>query len=253
MTTPKRPTREGPPIALGLCRVSTEEQADSGAGMGAQKDALEAEADRKAWVLELVLEAGVSAKDMRRRPILLDTLARLDAGEADILAVSKLDRLSRSVIDFATILERARKGGWAVVALDLGVDTSTPTGELVAGVMMQVAQWERRIIGQRTKDALKAKKAAGVRLGRPDALDASTRARIVSERISGRSYRAIADGLAEDGIPTAQGGTLWRASSVRAILASQAAAEPPRFCSLPDCLGVVFCDAPTHHAEEVAS
>ena len=46
-------------------------------------------------------------------------------------------------------MERSRKEGWALVALDLGVDTSTPTGEVMAGVLALFAQFERRLIGQR--------------------------------------------------------------------------------------------------------
>ena len=54
-----------------------------------------------------------------------------------------------------------------MVALDLGIDMSTPAGEFLASVMASAAQWERRIIGVRTREALAAKRAAGVRLGRP--------------------------------------------------------------------------------------
>lgn len=223
MTTPKRPTREGPPIALGYRRVSTDEQANSGAGLAAQTTTLQFAAERSEWDLELIPEEAVSAKDMKHRPILLEVLRRLDAGEADILVVSKLDRLSRSVPDFGSILERAQKNGWAVVALDLGVDTTTPTGELVANIMIAVAQWERRIIGQRTREGLAEKKAAGVRLGRPDALPVEVRERIHAERAAGRSMAAIADGLYCDGVPTARGGTVWHKSAVRAVLNAQSA------------------------------
>jgi hypothetical protein len=73
----------------------------------------------------------------------------------------------RSVIDFARVLEEARKRKFNVVALDLGLDLSTPQGELVANVRASVAQWERRIIGVRTKEALPVKKAQGVRISRP--------------------------------------------------------------------------------------
>jgi hypothetical protein len=74
--------------------------------------------------------------------------------------VAKLDRLSRSVVDAGRLLEEARKGGFNIVALDLGLDLSTPTGELVANVLAAVAQWERRMIGVRTSEALQVKIAA---------------------------------------------------------------------------------------------
>ena len=59
------------------------------------------------------------------------------------------------------LLEDARKRGYNVVALDLGVDLSTPAGEMVANVMVTFAQYERHLIGQRTREALAVKRAQG--------------------------------------------------------------------------------------------
>jgi hypothetical protein len=67
--------------------------------------------------------------------------------EGVVLAVAKLDRLSRSVLDFAQLMVRARDLGWGLVALDLGVDTTTTSGRFVANVMVSVAEWEPDIIG----------------------------------------------------------------------------------------------------------
>ena len=108
---------------------------------------------------------------------LSEALRTIEGGEADALVVAKLDRLSRSLIDFAGLIERSRRRGWAIVVLDLGVDTTTPVGELVANVMAAVAQWERRAIGQRTREALAVRRAQGVRLGRPRAIPPDVRAR----------------------------------------------------------------------------
>ncbi|GAA4971696.1 recombinase family protein [Kineococcus glutinatus] len=211
-----------PPRVIGYLRVSTEEQANSGAGLAAQRAALEAEADRRGWEVEFLEDAGVSAKDMKR-PALTEALARLDAHKADVLMVTKVDRLSRSLGDFTRVLERAERRRWSVVCLDLGVDTSSPTGELLANIVASTAQYERRLIGQRTKDALAAKKAAGVRLGRPQTLPAEVVQRVVTERDAGRSWQAIADGLTADALPTARGGAAWTFSSTRAVYNSQAA------------------------------
>src|SRR5581483_3445214 len=106
--------------------------------------------------------------------------------------------LSRSVIDFARVLEEARKRGFNVVALDLGLDLSTPQGELVANVLASVAQWERRIIGQRTREALAVKKRQGVAIGRPPTLPASVVKRIKRQRKAGKTYAAIAHALNRD-------------------------------------------------------
>jgi DNA invertase Pin-like site-specific DNA recombinase len=60
---------------------------------------------------------------------------------AKALVVAKLDRLSRSLLDFASIMERAEKKGWSLAALDVGVDTMTPAGEMIANVMATFAQF----------------------------------------------------------------------------------------------------------------
>lgn len=210
-----------PPKAIGYCRVSTGEQVNSGAGLDAQRAALQAEADRRGWSLELIVEDGLSAKDLNR-PELMTALARLDAGMADVLMVSKLDRLSRSVKDFGGLLERASKKKWSVLCLDLGVDTTTPVGEFTANVVVSASQYERRLIGQRTKDALAAKKAAGVRLGRPRLLPPEVVAGIVRAKAAGGSLAGIARDLTAQGVPTAQGGKRWYPSTVAAVLRSAA-------------------------------
>ena len=74
--------------------------------------------------------------------------------QASVLMVAKLDRLTRSVPQAYEVMDRSRRNGWALVALDLGVDTTTPAGEMMAGVACVFAQFERRLISQRTRDAL---------------------------------------------------------------------------------------------------
>ena len=61
-------------------------------------------------------------------------------------------------------MERSPRQGWAIVALDLNIDTSTPSGEVMANVLASVAVFERRLIGQRTRDRLAIKRARGVQL-----------------------------------------------------------------------------------------
>ena len=128
-----------------------------------------------------------------------------------------------TIVLFAEIMRRAQAEGWNLVALDLGIDLSTPAGEFLASVMASAAQWERRIIGQRTREALAAKKAAGVVLGRPRLLPDPVVARMVDERRSGRTLTAIADGLNDDQVPTAQGGVRWYPGTVRKVLLSASA------------------------------
>jgi DNA invertase Pin-like site-specific DNA recombinase len=142
----------------------------------------------------------------------------LEAGEAKALVAAKLDRFSRSMLDFAALMATSQKQHWALVALDCAVDTSTPPGEAMAHVLATFGQFERRLIGQRTKEALAAKKAAGVRLGRPPTVPQSVVRRMQRQRARGDSLRKIAEDLNEASVPTAQGSARWYAATVRHVL-----------------------------------
>ncbi|WP_420110744.1 recombinase family protein [Pseudactinotalea sp.] len=198
----------------GYLRVST---ADQEYGIDAQRAAIETEASRRGWQVTFYDDAGRSGRDTTR-PGLQEALRALQAGEEQVLVVSKLDRLSRSVADFATLMDKARQQSWAVVALDLGIETTPRSGDLVANIMISIAQWERRIIGQRTREGLAAAKAKGVRLGSPVLLPAEVEARIVAEREQGASLRAIADGLNAEAVPLPGRGKRWLPGSVKAVL-----------------------------------
>ncbi len=204
---------------IGYLRVSTAEQHDSGLGMEDQRLRIAAEADRRGWNVHWAQDGGYSAKDLNR-PGITEALAMLRSGQADTLCVAKLDRLSRSLMDFAGLMERARKEGWNLVALDLGIDLSTPNGALMANVFASFAEYERRLISQRTRDALAVLRAQGAVLGRPVALPAQVRAHIGRWRAAGASLGSIAAELNRSGTPTAHGGARWYPSTVRSVLRS---------------------------------
>jgi DNA invertase Pin-like site-specific DNA recombinase len=206
---------------VGYVRVSTQDQADSGLGMAAQKARIAAEAKVRGWDVVWLVDDGYSAKTLDR-PAMQRALGMLAKGEADALVVAKLDRLSRSVVDFANTLGTSQKQGWAVVLLDLAVDTSTPNGKLVAGLMSTIAEWERDIIAQRTRDALAAAKARGQRLGRPRETPDAVVARVVAMHAAGTSAHHIAQALTRDGVPTTRGAAQWRASTVRRLIRGHA-------------------------------
>jgi DNA invertase Pin-like site-specific DNA recombinase len=165
-------------------------------------------------------DAGISAKSLSGRPALAEALRVVSEDEADVLAVAKLDRLSRSLLDFAGLMARAHAEQWALVALDVDVDMTTPGGRLVANVMASVAEWERETIAARTRDALSAKRAQGVVLGRPRTVSSEAVARVRELRDAGLTLSACADQLTAESVPTAQGGRRWYASTVRQVLMS---------------------------------
>jgi DNA invertase Pin-like site-specific DNA recombinase len=212
-------TNEGPRTAVGYLRVSTAGQVQSGAGLEDQRQAIRSECERRGWYLTRVwADDAVSGRSIDRRPALQDALDALGGGEASVLVTSKLDRLSRSVLDFAALMARAEREGWAIVVLDVNVDTSTPSGEMLAHVVASFAQYERRLISERTRRALAVKRAEGVQLGRPRSIPENVRSRIVAMRSQGLTYRAIADVLNVDDVPRGQRGTKWWPSTIQHVL-----------------------------------
>lgn len=175
-------------------RVSTDQQATEGAG-------LEHGAPASLYEGERGLESFPVVHRLAGDPV-----------------VAKLDRLTRSLLDFASILERSRRRGWSLVALDLNVDTSTPAGEMLASVVASVAQYERRLIGARTRDAMAAHKRQGARYGHPSTIPSRVRRYVRRLRRAGQPLDRIAARLNARNIPTGQGEQRWRKSSVAVVL-----------------------------------
>jgi len=208
-------------IAFGYVRVSTAEQAVGGLGLDAQRHAIRTACHQKGWVLQAVYEdAGVSSIAVYR-PGLVSALAACRAHDDALLIVAKLDRLSRSMLEFATLVEGMKNESWRLVALDLGVDTTSPNGEFVANVMSSFAQFERQMISVRTREALAAARERGITLGRPSKVPESIRAQILQLHDEGHAASSIARRLEKSGITAPMGGDRWHTSSVTRILASQ--------------------------------
>ena len=205
-----------PTVAIAYCRVSTTKQEEKHS-LDDQEMVLRGLAMARGWEVVVVREVE-SAKALSSRPLLVEALRSLDSGKAHVLMAVRLDRLSRSVADFTQLMDRADRRGWDLHVADLGLDTSTPSGRLVAQVLAATAEHERRLIGERTKEGLRAAKAKGIRLGRPDALSEETRSWILSMRSEGMSFREISETLNESDVPTAHGGKKWHASTVRSVV-----------------------------------
>ncbi len=240
-----RPERERP-LALAYIRVSTREQADEGASLPAQRAKLIAECERRGWDCEIVADEGVSAKNVAGRPGMVGALKRLDAGEADVLVAVRLDRISRSVLDFGAMLERSARHGWSLSLLDMDLDTSTPVGRLIAHVIAAVCQFEREQIAVRTKEGMVQRVSEGVVMGRPQEMCPELRDRIAAATAGGTSYAELARQLNAEDIPTPRGGR-WHASTVR-----RAAITPDRVCrcSSDGDVRVPAADCPRHSAAD---
>lgn len=216
-------------------RVSTEEQAQHGYGLDAQRTELERAAAYHRWeIVEFVTDEGASGKDLDR-PGLSHALEMIAAGDADGIAVAKLDRLSRSVVDFGDLLEWLLAADGTLAALDLQVDTSTPGGHLVGNVLMAVAEWERRTIAARTSAGLAAKRARGEAAGRPAIADHPELVERVQQLYAeGKTLSEIARVLTAEGWETVRGGTTWRASSLQVIVGYKRPPVRRRRAELPE-------------------
>ena len=115
-------------------------------------------------------------------------------GEFEAIIVVKLDRIMRSLAQLLDVLQDFEKRRISIITLDQGtIDMSSANSRLQISIIAMVAQWEREIISERTKEALRAKKARGEVLGRPSA-DFNLRMAALM-RIDGRSWEYIAAAL----------------------------------------------------------
>ncbi len=219
-------------------RVSTADQADCGVSLEAQAAKLTAYAavfDLE--VVEAIADAGESARSLNR-PGLQRALAMLKRGEADGLAVTKLDRLTRSVADWQTLIDGwfGERAGKQLFSVGDSIDTRTAAGRLVLNVLMSVAAWERETTGERTREALRHKIRNGERCGKirfgydlaadgkmlvPNVAEQQAIVLMTKLRDAGHTLRQIAAELSAHNIPTKESGTIWTHTAVGRILERQ--------------------------------
>jgi len=199
------------------CRVSTREQGISGLGIEAQKARCIAEVQARGWDIGMIVEEIQSAG--KKRPQLERALRLLDVHACEVLMVSRLDRLSRSVSEFGKLVERSQAKDWPIVVLDPSIDLSTASGRMCANVVASVAQWEREIGSQRTKEGLERAIARGTFTPPEPYGDRTTIRRIVRlHEEKEMSFNAIAKWLTAHDVPTPGGAAAWNHRTVGNIL-----------------------------------
>lgn len=222
-------------IVSGYVRVSTQEQADSGVSLAAQKEKVELYCRLHNLELACIYEdAGTSAKNMNR-PGLLQLLSALERKQIQGVVIVKLDRLSRSIADFNTLINRYFKERFVLHSVTDAINTETAAGRLVLNVMMSVAQWEREAIGERTSEALRHKQNKGEYIGGnipfgydilPDgklvtnATEQEVITIIISMKNNGFSFNRIAKELNGQG-KTTKHGRQWYAQTVSNVVSSK--------------------------------
>ena len=220
--------------AIGYIRVSTEQQADEGVSLAAQKAKIAAWCEVNDYALaEVYVDAGISGKSMDKRQGLRDALAAVKKG--GVLVVYSLSRLARSTKDTLAISEQLDKAGADLVSLSEKIDTTGAAGKMMFRMLAVLAEFERDVIAERTKSAMNHKKSVGdVYSPTPfgfEAIDGKlqqveSEAVVVSEilamRNQGTTLSAIADSLNNRGIEGKRGGK-WFPSTVRYLIQRQAA------------------------------
>jgi site-specific DNA recombinase len=217
---------------VGYIRVSTDKQADRGVSLDAQAEKIRAMAVvHGGELIDTIVDGGESAKSLNR-PGMTRLLALVDSGDVKSVIVAKLDRLTRSVKDLCTLLERFERRGVALVSVAESLDTGSAAGRLVLNIMTAVSQWEREAIGERTRDTLSHKRGKGERVGNveygyrladdgqhlePDPGEQGALAEIRRLRRDGMALRGIAAALNHRAYRTRRG-TAWRLESVARVL-----------------------------------
>lgn len=223
--------------AIAYTRVSTNDQAESGAGLAAQSAAIATYAAKAGLaVIGMFTDAGISgAAGIEDRPGLLAAVAGLRRG--DVLVIAKRDRLGRDQMAVLMIEKAVSRKGATIVSAD-GIGNGDDAGSIFMRQVIDAASvYERNLIKARTKAALAAKRRNGERTGEvpfgwrlddagrllEDAAEQTVLAKIMECRASGMSLRQIAAILTEAGIATKKGGSVWKHTTIKSILERAAA------------------------------
>jgi site-specific DNA recombinase len=223
-----------PVHVVGYRRVSTEEQATDGFSMRDQESKIRGYCALYGLnLLEIIDDPGVSGKSLER-PGIRRALTMLRNKEAAGLVIAKLDRLSRSLRDWSDLVDEffaERKGCHLFSVMD-SIDTTSASGRLVLNMLMAVAQWEREIIGERTRDGLRIKLQNDEWCGRPrfgfdiaedgkhvvpNEREQAAIARMREWKAAGLTLRAMKAELETLGIQTKEG-RVWTPTTISRII-----------------------------------
>lgn len=238
---PRKPRRtkvtlsDGRLRVAGYGRVSTDEQAQDGASLVNQQEKIRMHCElHELELVKIVVDPGFSAKTLDR-PGLSEVLDDLRRRRVDGLVITKLDRLTRSLGDWSNLIDElfSKQAGRRLFSVSDSIDTGSASGLLVLDVLMSVAQWERRIIAERTSDALQGKIRRGERCGKvrygydlsddgktltPNRHEQGVIKKMKAWRAEGWTYQRIVDELKLLRVETKGGSMLWSPSSLHGIL-----------------------------------
>jgi len=227
--------------AIGYARCSTQEQADSGLGLDAQRQRIRAYGSLKDLrLIEIITDAGVSGgKPLASRAGGARLLDMLKRRKATSIIMLKLDRGFRNAGDCLTTVEQWDKAKIALHVVDLGgnaIDTTSAAGRFMLVILAGAAEMERNLTRERTKAAMAVKRANGKRIGTipygytladdgatllPNDPEQSIVNEISAMRDKGFTLQRIANALTDRNIPTKAGNSTWRHQTIAQILSRQ--------------------------------
>jgi site-specific DNA recombinase len=171
MKPPRFPAKVTPKVR---CAVYTRKSSEEGLDMefnslDAQREACEAyivSQKPEGWTLvpDRYDDGGVSGGTLDR-PALKRLLADIERGQVDVVVVYKIDRLSRSLMDFAKLVEVFERRNVTFVSVTQSFNTTTSMGRLTLNVLLSFAQFEREVIGERIRDKFAASRKKGMWMG----------------------------------------------------------------------------------------
>ncbi|MFO0199762.1 MAG: recombinase family protein [Alphaproteobacteria bacterium] len=194
------------------CAVYTRKSTDEGLekefnSLDAQRESCEAyiaSQRSEGWVLvhDRYDDGGVSGGTLER-PALKRLLADIEAGLVDVVVVYKIDRLSRSLMDFAKLVQIFDQNDVTFVSVTQSFNTTTSMGRLTLNILLSFAQFEREVIGERVRDKIAASRARGMWMGGPVPLGYRVENRkLLVDEAAATTVRRVFEGFADSGSAT---------------------------------------------------
>ena len=194
------------------CAVYTRKSTDEGLekefnSLDAQRESCEAyiaSQRSEGWVLvhDRYDDGGVSGGTLER-PALKRLLADIEAGLVDVVVVYKIDRLSRSLMDFAKLVQIFDQNDVTFVSVTQSFNTTTSMGRLTLNILLSFAQFEREVIGERVRDKIAASRARGMWMGGPVPLGYRVENRkLLVDEAAATTVRRVFEGFADIGSAT---------------------------------------------------
>lgn len=219
---------------ISYARCSTTEQAEGGTTLSAQVEKCRGYAEIRGDTIVLeVQDAAISGSvPAAERPGFAQALEMLQRGKADGIVAVSLDRISRGAIDMMGLSQRFNENGWSLISIRDPIDCGTATGRLMLGILSVFAQFERELIGERTKAGLLKRKREGKRVSgwipwgsrlvgtdlEPAPEELALGEQIKAWRLAGRSACAMADLFNERGTPYPRSGRRWSRHDVETVV-----------------------------------